>query len=552
MSITVEQLGELLNAQEGERLEFKEARTGYHFEELAKYCAALANEGGGRIILGITDKRPRKVVGSQAFPQPERTRAGLMENIPLRIECNELQHPAGRVLVFEVPSRPVGTPIRYRGYWMRRGDSLVEMPPERLREIFAEVGHDFSADVCPHLIVGDLSAEAMENFRRRWMGKTKNQGLATLSHEQLLRDIDAFSGNRLTYAALILFGTRQAVRKHLQQAEVIFEYRSSEASGPAQQRKEYQEGFFNYYDELWNVINLRNDLQHYQDGLFVLDIPTFSERPVREAFLNAVSHRDYQLGGSVFVRQYQRRLVLESPGGLPVDVTLDNILDRQSPRNRRIAEIFAKCGLVERSGQGMNLMFEQSIQQGKPVPDLAGTDPFRVVVTLRGEIEDPRFIRFLEKIGQERLQSFSTHDFLVLDHIHREQPIPPVLRPRIQFLRAQGVIEAAGRGRGTRYLLSRRYYEMIGRKGLFTLKRGLDRRANIELLFQHISDYAATGTRLGDMMQVFPDLSQGQVQRMLRNLKAQGRVFKKGRTRAALWFPIASDDSDNAQLGTRE
>ena len=52
-------------------------------------------------------------------------------------------------------------------------------------------------------------------------------------------------------------------------------------------------------DEVWRLINLRNDLQHFQQGLFVFDVPTFNERAIREAALNAVSHRDYRSGGSV-------------------------------------------------------------------------------------------------------------------------------------------------------------------------------------------------------------------------------------------------------------
>ena len=112
------------------------------------------------------------------------------------------------------------------------------------------------------------------------------------------------------------------------------------------------------YDRIWELVNLRNDKQHYQEGFFVFDIATFNERVVREAILNAVSHRNYQFGGSIFVRQFRDRLIVESPGGLPFGITLDNILDRQLPRNRRIAEILSLCGMVERSGQGMNLMFE--------------------------------------------------------------------------------------------------------------------------------------------------------------------------------------------------
>jgi ATP-dependent DNA helicase RecG len=145
----------------------------------------------------------------------------------------------------------------------------------------------------------------------------------------------------VTYAALALLGTRQALGQYLAQAEVIFEYRSSEASGPANQREEVREGFLLFFDRLWEWVNRRNDKQHYQDGLFMMDIPTFNEGAIREALLNAVAHRDYRLAGSVFVRQFPRRIEIVSPGGLPQGITLENILDRQLPRNRRRTPQFA-------------------------------------------------------------------------------------------------------------------------------------------------------------------------------------------------------------------
>ena len=63
----------LLDAKEGENVEFKKAQNAFEFDELAKYACALANRGGGYVVLGVTDKRPRKVVGSRAFVQPVRT-----------------------------------------------------------------------------------------------------------------------------------------------------------------------------------------------------------------------------------------------------------------------------------------------------------------------------------------------------------------------------------------------------------------------------------------------------------------------------------------------
>lgn len=338
----------------------------------------------------------------------------------------------------------------------------------------------------------------------------------------------------VTYAALVLFGTRQALGTYLPQAEVIFEYRSSDASGPAQQREEYRCGFFLFQDDVWTTINLRNDRQHFQSGLFVLDIPTFNERAIREAVLNAVSHRDYRLAGSVFVRQYPRRLELVSPGGFPAGVTQDNILWRQAPRNRRIAEAFAKCGLVERSGQGVNLMFEASIREGKATPDFTGTDAYQVFVTLRGEMHDPQFLRFLEQIGSERLASFTTHDFLVLDFVHREQRIPETLRAYLPAPVEQGIIERIGR---RRYLLSRRFYDFLGKKGVYTRKRGLDWETNKALLLKHIQDNQHEGSKLQELMQVLPALSRDQVQKLLQALKAEGRVYNIGYANAARWYP---------------
>ena len=198
MTVSSQQLQEWLNATEGEHFEFKEGKNNFHFEELVKYCAALANEGGGKILLGITDKRPRQIVGSQAFLQPERTRQGLNDRLRLRISFDEIHDSAGRVLVFHIPCRPVGTPIQYEGkFWMRNNDSLVELSTDRLREIFAEAGHDFSADVCHDASQNDLDPAAIQEFRKRWINKSANQSLSNLSDQQLLTDAEALHDGQL-------------------------------------------------------------------------------------------------------------------------------------------------------------------------------------------------------------------------------------------------------------------------------------------------------------------------------------------------------------------
>ncbi len=538
-------LEEWIRDKEGENLEFKSARGGFHFEELTHYCVALANEGGGRIILGVTDKHPRQIVGSKAFEQPERTRKGLCERIPLGIDFEEIRHPdcapGSRVLAFSVPSRPVGMAIQYEGRrWVRKEDSLVEMSDDRLREIHAESGHDFSGDICPGADLSDLAPDAIRIFRERWITKMskaedKEQAVrvASLSDQQLLEDVGALAEGKVTFAALILFGTQQALTRFLAASEIVFEYRSSDASGPAQDRKEFRKGFFSYYDELWHLINLRNDKQDFQEGLFVTPISTFNERPVRESILNAVSHRNYQLGGSIFIRQFPRRLEIDSPGGLPIGITLENILYLQNPRNRQVAEIFTRCGLVERSGQGMNLIYEDLIKQSKPAPDFSRTDQYQVGLTLHGTVEDPAFVRFVEKVSKETTAFFSTHDWLLMSAASRGEKLSKGSESRIRRLIDLGIIE---RGKGRIYMLSRKFYEFVGKAGEYTRRKGLDREQNLALLKQHLDRRQDVGCKLEELCQVLPSLPSTHVQSLLQTLKRRGLVHNVGERRAGVWF----------------
>jgi len=178
MSTTLEKLQLCLESKDNEHLEFKEAQNRYDFEELVKCCVALANEGGGRMILGVTNKLPRRVVGSQAFNDLECTKAEIIERLRLRIDAEVLQHPNGRVLVFEVPSRPIGMPSPYKGaYWMRGGEDLVPMTSDRHKRIFDESGPDFSAEICLKATLSDLDPVALHGLREMWRRQSGNVAL---------------------------------------------------------------------------------------------------------------------------------------------------------------------------------------------------------------------------------------------------------------------------------------------------------------------------------------------------------------------------------------
>lgn len=533
--ISEKQLTDWMKSREGKHLEFKEAKKDFDSRKLVRYCAALANEGGGWLVLGVANPQPRRVVGTEAFSNLPGIERQLLQRLRLRIQAEELRVESKRVLVLTVPSRPIGTPISVDGaFWMRSGEELVAMTPDHLRGIFDEAGPDFSAEVCPDATLDDLDPVAIESFRDRWASHSGNKTLARRPTSKLLRDAELVLPGGVTYAALILLGTRSALGRFLAQAEVIFEYRASARPGPANQREEFRRGFFEFYDRIWELVNLRNDLQHFHERLVMHPVPTFSEIAVREALLNAVSHRDYRHPGSVFVRQFPRRIEIDSPGGFPPGVTPANILDQQYPRNRRIAETFARCGLVERSGQGADRIVEECVRHGKPLPDYSRSDAHGVALVLDGEIHDENFLKFLERIGEEVLDTLDPHDFLVLGLIASEKRLSAELRPRVLPLVELGILDRTGRGKP---ILAKRYYPGMTGGSVEAVERDTERLRDLVTIRSHIERHHATGVPLRELLELLPSRTRDQVRGLLKRLRDDGVVTVRGGSRNARWYP---------------
>lgn len=167
MATTIQQIDSWRAARsEHQRLEFKEAKTQFDNRKLYKYCVALANEGGGHLLLGIEDAPPRRVVGTVAFNDPVDMAAKMFQTLGFRVDIEEVLHPDGRVLVFHIPGRPLGTVYDFEGsYLMRAGEELVPMSEDRLRAIFAEGQPDW------------LSQPALQDCDDDKVGQARHQGL---------------------------------------------------------------------------------------------------------------------------------------------------------------------------------------------------------------------------------------------------------------------------------------------------------------------------------------------------------------------------------------
>ncbi len=534
-----EKLEQLLKAAEGATVEFKEAKNAFDKKELFKYCVALANEGGGALVLGATDAMPRKVVGTKAFGDLDDTRNAIYHATRLNVGITEDTSEGHRTLIFSIPGRPLGTPLEYGGqYLMRRGSSLVPMTIDRLQTIFEETVSDFSAEICPGATLGDLSAEAIHTFRHLWVRQANRPHLLDLPPHQLLEDAELLVDGGVTRAALILFGTTKSLGRHMADAEIIFEYRHAEGDIDPSVRESFREGLFLYIDRLWELVNLRNEGHPYQMGLVRRDIPSFREEVIREALLNSVCHRDYRYRESIFIRQFPGLIEIESPGGLLPGVTIENILFKRAWRNRRIAEALEKADLIERSGQGVDRMWRMAILDGKMPPDYSRTDNHHVYVRLHGTIHDPALLRFLEEVGEERYRTFSALDFAVLHFVSQDKEVPRDFRGRAKHLVEQGILERVGR----KLIFARRYYEMRGEAGVHTRKRGLGKEANLQFVRNHLRSCGVKGCVLADLQPVLPHVAPRMLSSYLEELKRRGQARVVGRTKGARWYFIAAEE----------
>ncbi len=380
----------------GERKEAKERR-----HCVLGYVVALANERGGRLVLGMADKYPHAVVGSD-FAQDEEGQLvdEIYKRLYIRVRTEVLFENGKRVLVITTPSRPVGKALRFEGVpLMRTGESLREMDDAEYLSVIQEQDPDFSVKTCEGLSLEDLDDDAIAKLRQLIYDKRKKADILTVPLEQMLSDLNLMTPeNRITFAALILIGKTSAIERNLPQDNVVVEYRNNRSLDRYTARKEFRYPLIRAVDEIWEYIShpASNPLLHVNDMPRILDVPGFNEETIREAILNACVHRSFQMPGDILIKIYPDSFEITNPGGFPFGVNIGNILTvNSSPRNRLLAETIEKTGLIERSGQGADIMFRNCVAEGKPLPDYSESDDYQVSLRVKAVIENPRLYIFL-------------------------------------------------------------------------------------------------------------------------------------------------------------
>ena len=538
--MTLDDIRRLIAEPETPHVEFKEARQSFSTPKMLRYLCAFANEGGGLIAFGVTDKHPRRIVGSQAFSDVHSEVHNWRQTLGREITVYEIDgepdlfsDDKSRVLVLRVEGRAPGEWVTYeKTAWVRDGESLVPMSPSRLREISLE-STDMSARLVPESSFDDVDPHALMAFRiglvARAMTDATKRRFDAQEPSELLQGLGLMTTDgTLTMAALVLVGRSEAIQRWLAQAEVIFEKRKLPTSIRYEARHPIREPLLLGLDALVSAIMpyARLDPIEIQDGTSVVQLPRYPERSVREAILNAVAHRDYTSDESVYVDLSSEQFVVTSPGAFPGDVTPENVAEKRFPRNRLLAESLEKCGRIERSGQGVDLMMLAALRLAQPLPAFEEPEGRRVRVTLTGR-SDSDFLEFTSQVNGAVWEGLGIEDFRTLDAMRRRVPTGNMKPGSVQRLIDLGL---AQRTEGGHLRPADQWLEpmAVAKQRRLTLD-GLKDRI-VRVLLQN----EPAGLSIGELGARFPDQTREQLRRLLNAMRGT-RVEMRGKRGGARW-----------------
>lgn len=361
---------------ESEHLEFKEAKQQFDTTKLLRYCVALANEGGGHLVLGVSDKLPRRVVGTQAFlaaTDLNDIKSRIVDKLRIRVAAVELAHADGRVLVFAVPSRPVGQPLDFDGtYLMRAGEDLLPMTPDQLRHIFAEGQPDWFAQAAKEAASADevialLDTQTYFDLCGLPYPTTREGVLSRLSGEGLI--VQTAAGWIISNLAAILLAKRldgfSPVLARKAPRVVIYEGLDKTRT---REDKPGNRGYAVGFESLVDFVHSAAPQNHSIEQVVREEVKMFPKQALRELIANALVHQDFSASGaSVMIEMYADRVEVSNPGTPPISV--ERFIDEFRSRNERLADFMRRLGICEEKGSGVDKVVKAAEVFQLPAPD---------------------------------------------------------------------------------------------------------------------------------------------------------------------------------------
>ena len=275
-------------------------------------------------------------------------------------------------------------------------------------------------------------------------------------------------------------------------------------------------------------------------GMFRISVPEFDKRAVREAVVNAFVHRDYTQLGRVLVQMDGEGLSVSNPGGFIEGVTYDNILTVEPHgRNPVLADALKRIGLAERTGRGVDRIYEGSLRYGRDLPDYSASTSVSVRLFIPRGMPDQGIVRMIADYQQKSGEPMPLNALFVLnmlkqnrrmnaEEMNRDLHLPEAkLRATLEKLAEAGLIEAMGSGRGRNYVLSARMYHDPAE---YVRQTDIDLIRHKELIIKRTEQRGyVTRKDVVELLHVTPS----QAYRLLQKLVKEGRLVLEGKNNAA-------------------
>ena len=526
--------------------EFKSDRTCLPDGDIIDAVVAFANTDGGDLYLGV--ENDGEITGLHNRHKDITQLAAFIANrtvppVSVRTEILEFDPP---VLRISVPKR-TSVVASSDGKIQRRRlkpNGEPENVPMYPYEITARLSSlsllDYSAQPVPDATYQDLDPverERLRNIIRSYRGEV---ALLELNDEELdkaLQLVTIQDGAIVpTFCGMLLIGRKEALKCHMPTAEASIQVL---VGTDIKVNESFYLPILAAFEKISDAFSAWNHSEEMEQGLFRITIPDYDPRAFREALVNAFCHRDYSVLGRVLVQINDEGMTISNPGGFIEGIRVDNLLDAEPHgRNPALADAMKRIGLAERTGRGIDRIFEGSLLYGRLLPDYSSSTQSSVKLFIPKGPTDKAFICMVSEEQQRLGRSLPIHLLLALDavkQLHRasvqdvaERTHTDESRVRVvlENLVESGLVERLGNGRGRYYIMSSRYSKETNSTVGYVRNRDIDALRHQELVMQLVQAKGeVTRADVVELLHVTPP----QAYRILQKLKNAGQLSLDGK-----------------------
>lgn len=495
-------MSRLVPTKETLTVEFKSDRKKYSDANLFEDVVAFANTEGGDLYLGIEDDG--HITGVHAdHANPIMLSAYIANNtvppISIRAEIIEEEAP---VLKISVPKSSGGIVATASGKILRRRikmDNTPENVPMYPIEIASRLSDlcllDYSAMIVLEASISDFDPLEIERLRKIILAYDGDKSLLELSNEELLKALGfTREQNGIDYptiTGLLMVGKSSAIERFVPTNSASFQVLEGTS---VRVNEDYKTPVLASIEKLMSHLEVWNPEKELEIGLFRMPAPEFNTRAIREGIVNAFSHRDYSKMGRVRVAISDEGLTIANPGGFIEGVTIDNLLTAEPHgRNQLLADALKRVGLAEKTGRGIDRIYEGSLIYGRTPPDYSATTSATVTLFIPRCKPDLQLARLIANEQSRLGRPLPINTLLVLNAL-KDMPrsdvkqLSSALRLSETMVKTildkaidHGLVEAFGGGRGRNYAIAHQLYYDKKNTG-YVLQKDIDQTRYLELI----------------------------------------------------------------------